>query len=256
MTAGVCAFCNQSAVLTREHIWPRCIIQRTPNYKARYVGKSEKFVEGDLTVKDVCASCNNGALSALDDYICQLYDAHFSRIALARRSRTLFFDFPLLLRWLLKASYNSARANQSDVGLLARYAPFVLRGGPLPEEMEVRLELIHPSKNLNYRPGTRCRKDIPPESARCFRVEIPENPAPGTTVRCIAINSFYFWLIFWPPDTDLSPLRALLPGTALPPNATRMSVFPSRGTLELHTDWVLNPKAGQSMKALRARNGG
>lgn len=248
-----CAFCNQSAALTREHVWPRCIIERTPSYNARYLGKNEKFFEGDLTVRDVCASCNNGVLSALDDYICQLFDAQFSRIALARQSRTFIFNFSLLLRWLLKASYNSARANQSDVALLARFAPFVLGGDLPPDAVEVRLELIHPSKNPNYRPGGGGSKEIPPQSVRCCRIEVPNNPVPGATIRLVAINSFYFWLIFWPPETDPLPLQKLLPGTSLSSRNERVRMFPSRGMLELHSDWMLNPRARQSMKTLRAR---
>jgi hypothetical protein len=248
-----CAFCNGSGKLTREHIWPRCIIERTPSYNARYLGQIETFFEGDLTVKDVCVSCNNGPLSALDNYICELYDAHFSRIAAARQPRNFVFDSQQLFRWLLKASYNSARANQTDTDVLARYAPFVLNGGNSPSEFEVRLELIRPSRNPNYRPGTSAPREIPPLSTRCCRIEVPNNPVPGRIIRLVAINSFYFWLIFWPSDADRTAVQETLPGSSIVPNSRKMTLFPRREMLELHANWVLNPKANESMRVLRVR---
>jgi len=252
----VCAFCDQPSPLTREHIWPRCIIERTRDYNARYVGKAEKFIEGELTIKDVCAVCNSGVLSTLDDYICRLYDTQFSRIAPRRQPRTFIFDYSLLVRWLLKASYNSARANQSDITVLRKYVAFILDGNSLPEGLEVRLELIGPSKNPRFLPGSDNWKEIPPLSVRCCRIEIPGNPVPNTTVRLVAINSFYFWLVFWPLGVDAAPLLALVPGKPLLANTDRITASPKRGTLELHADWVLNPKAGESMRSFRGRNGG
>lgn len=252
----VCAFCDQTAPLTREHIWPRCIIERTPSYNARYLGKTEKFFEGELTVKDVCASCNNGALSSLDDYICGLYDSQLSRIALRRQPRTVLFDYRLLSRWLLKASYNSARANQSDVAVLKQYASYILAGTPDPDGFEVRLELVAPSRNPRYVPGSSGMQEIPPYSVRCCRIEVPHNPVPDTTLRLVAVNSFYFWLVFWPSGVDAAPLRELLPGRPLASTMDRLTLSPKRGTLELHSDWVLNPNASRSMKSFRVRNGG
>lgn len=255
-SAQACAFCNQPSPLTREHIWPRCIIERTPDYNARYVGKAEKFIEGELTVRDVCAACNNGVLSMLDDYICRLYDTQFSRIASRRQPRTFIFDHSLLLRWLLKTSYNSARANHSDIAVLKQYSTFILDGNPKPEGLEVRLELISPSKNPRYLPGTDNLREIPPESVRCCRIEVPGNPVPNTTIRLVAINSFYFWLVFWPPSVDATPLLARVPGKPLLTRVDRITVSPRRGMLEVHADWVLNPKASESIRSFRKRNGG
>ena len=252
----VCAFCDQPSPLTREHIWPRCVIERTPSYNARYLGKTEKFFEGELTVRDVCAACNNGVLSSLDDYICNLYDTQFSRVAARRQPRTVLFDYGLLLRWLLKASYNSARANQSDIAVLKRYASYILAGTPDPDGLQVRLELIAPSKNPRHVPGSTGMQEIPPYSVRCCRIEIPHNPVPGTTVRLVAVNSFYFWLVFWSSGTDASSLLQFLPGKPLAPNMDRVTLTPKRGTLEVLADWVLNPNANRSMKSFGARNRG
>lgn len=252
-TARTCAFCDQPVPLTREHVWPRCIIERTPKYTARYIGQAQKFIKGEATVKDVCAECNNGVLSALDDYICQLYGEQLFRIALARQSRTFLFNFPLLLRWLLKASYNAARANHSDVVLLSRYAPFILHGGAIPEGVEVRLELIHPSKARAHPPSGRHQRELLPQSVRCCRIEIPANPVTGMTLRLVAINSYYFWLVFGAPKGSSLPF---LPGKPLSPQANRLTAFPSRGAIEAHADWVLDPKANAAMMSLQAQNAG
>jgi len=157
---------------------------------------------------------------------------------------------------LLKASYNSARANQSDIAVLKQYAAFILDGNSFSEGLEVRLELIGPSRNPRYLPGSENWKEIPPQSLRCCRVEVPGNPVSNTTVRLVAINSFYFWLVFWPSGVDAAPLLTLVPGKSLLANADRVTVSPKRGMLEVHADWMLNPKASESMKSFRGRNGG
>ena len=171
-TVRVCAFSNQAKPLTREHIWPKGIIQRVPGYNARYIGSQQKFVEAELTVKDVCASCNNGALSTLDSYICRLFDAQFVRIAQPRRARTLVYEYEPLLRWLLKTSYNAARANHTDVTRLGVYSSFILLGGIPPQDVQMRLELVHPSKNPKHVPGSNSREFIAPQSVRCSRAEM------------------------------------------------------------------------------------
>jgi hypothetical protein len=146
----------------------------------------------------------------------------------------------------LKTSYNSARANDSHVDVLSQYADFILGGDVVPEGIELRLELVRPHK----RKGA---ADIPPASVRCCRIEVPGNPVPEATVRLVAINSFYFWLLLWPKGADVTRLSDSLPGTPVPTSAGRLRLFPSRDTVEAHTDWASNPRASESMKAFLAR---
>lgn len=243
---ATCAYCGKSSPLTREHIWPRGIIERAPSYNARYIGKVERFVGAELTVKDVCADCNSGALSSLDQYICALWDTQFSRIAVAREPRLFLYDYKLLLRWLLKISYNSARANASDIEVLRKYREFILGDKSIPQQLEVRLELIRPYKKKG-------QPEIPPKSTRCCRVEVPANPTPEATLRLVAINSFYFWILLWPESVNPAQLRRELPGTPLPSNTSQLRLFPSRDTVEVHSQWVLNPRARESMNSFQAR---
>ncbi|OGB23734.1 MAG: hypothetical protein A3I66_15825 [Burkholderiales bacterium RIFCSPLOWO2_02_FULL_57_36] len=251
----ICAYCKKAVPLTKEHLWPSGIIARAKDIDTSYLGKLEKFIDADLTIKDVCAGCNNGPLSTLDAYICDLFDAQFSHPAIRRQARTFIYNYEMLLRWLLKISYNTARANESDVEALSKYVEFMLEGGRTPAEIQIRLELIHASPNPNWTPGSSTIKAIPAVSLRCARVETPENHLPGTTLRLVAIYGFYFWVIIMPPKTDSSLFHSGLPGKLLPPNRSKLSLYSTRGMLELHADWIRNPRAAQSMRDLRVRRG-
>jgi hypothetical protein len=249
----ICAYCRKAAPLTREHIWPGGIIARAKIINTSYLGKLEKFIDTELTIRDVCAECNNGPLSTLDSYVCDLFDAQFSRPPVRRQARTFIYDYETLLRWLLKISFNTARANESDVEVLSKYADFMLEGGCPPADIQVRLELIHASPNPNWTPDSAAMKEIPAVSIRCARIEMPEDPLLGTTLRLVALYGFYFWIAITPPNTDTFLLHRGLPGKLLPSNRSKLSLYPTRGTLELHSDWVRNPRASQSMRDLRAR---
>jgi hypothetical protein len=207
-----------------------------------------------LKIKDVCAACNNGPLSELDSYACALFDTQFFRQAVKRETRNFVYDYPKLLRWLLKISFNVARANDSDGPVLSPFSGYMLHGNtPPPANVQVRLELICPSPNPNWTPGSEARKEIPATTIRCARVLMPENPLPGTTLRAVALHSYYFWVAITPPGVDITALHAGLPGKLIPPNKGRVSVAAKRGMLELHEQWLSNPRANASMRALQAR---
>ena len=76
--------------------------------------QAKKVFGADLIVKDVCARCNNGALSALDTYACKLYDSYFSKTVERNEHVDFRYDHDQLLRWLLKVSYNSSRTTHVD----------------------------------------------------------------------------------------------------------------------------------------------
>lgn len=245
-----CSYCGQAAQLTKEHLWPRGIIVRAKNINTSYFGKLEKFIDAELTIKDVCSSCNSGPLSALDEYICQLFDGQFNRQVPPKQPRNFIYDYEKLLRWLLKISYNTARANGTTVDVLARHRHFILHGGNPPSEVSIRLELIHPSQNPNWAPGDETMKVIPAESIRCCRIEMPDDPLPGATVRLVAIYGYYFWLVFVPNGLNAEEFQSRLPGKLIPSKKGRMSSFASRGMLEVHGSWAMNSKASESMRQL------
>src|ERR1700741_623988 len=97
-----CAYCNSAGPLTREHVWPSCIIDRLPTYKARFTGRG-KAIRGDVTVADVCRTCNHGPLSKLDAYICELFDRYFIHLCERGASIDFEYDWRKLGSWFLKA---------------------------------------------------------------------------------------------------------------------------------------------------------
>jgi hypothetical protein len=116
--ANVCCYCEVGTDLTNEHLFPECILQKTPSGQSISIARTpdgDKAISSAIQTKDVCAHCNNVALSALDTYVCRLHDQFFQKIV-HRGNRVDFrFDFDLLLRWLLKTSYNASRGSASFV---------------------------------------------------------------------------------------------------------------------------------------------
>ena len=191
-----CAYCRTlKSKLTREHIWPSCIVDRVPTYEARYSERADKVFGGDLTIADVCADCNNGPLADLDAYICRLYDRWF--VQFPERGQWLDFDYDWsqLGRWLLKISYNSARACGSDDGVLARFADTILGRDSRPPDLAIWLDLAEPTYLVDAREsGVVVAKRIPPAMTRVCRIQIPDAEIQNYTVRLVAINAFYFYL--------------------------------------------------------------
>jgi len=46
------------------------------DYPIAYLARAKKIAGKNQTIRDVCASCNNGPLSRLDGYVRGLYDAY------------------------------------------------------------------------------------------------------------------------------------------------------------------------------------
>lgn len=194
--ATVCAYCRSTAnKLTREHIWPSCIIKRVPTYAARFSERANKVFSGDLTIADVCDQCNNGPLSYLDAYISKVYDRWF--VQFPERGQWLDFDYDwsLLGRWLLKISFNSARASGSDVAVLEKFADVILGTDARPPDLGIWLDLTAPTYFENqHESGVIEARRVVPAMTRVCRINIPDAEVPNYTVRLVAINAFYFYL--------------------------------------------------------------
>jgi hypothetical protein len=146
-----CAYCGeQKTALTREHIFPAALDRefskdgtgmREPYWLDRL---DEKMVGGQPTVKDVCPECNNVILSKLDSYGLQLYQRNFHRIAENNETVEFDYDYNQLLRWILKLSYNSARANKADdVKHLQKHRWYILGRHKRPARLALYLTLIY-----------------------------------------------------------------------------------------------------------------
>jgi len=148
-----CAYCDKTGTkLTKEHLWPASLhrrIDKANQYIFKepnifYLSKADKIIVAEPQVKDVCAECNNGVLSELDAYICQLWDKYFYKIVERGEEVRFEYNYNLLSRWLLKMSYNSARIHNSDVEHLAKCKGYILGQAPQPDHVMIHLQLAYP----------------------------------------------------------------------------------------------------------------
>jgi hypothetical protein len=153
VTTNVCAYCGSTDRLTREHLWPRALHRRLveagEEKKSRiWLAKIKKEVAGEPTVRDVCAECNNGELSRLDDYICELFDRAFTHVP-ARYAKVEFqYDYHRLKRWLLKMCFNCARIHVSgDMFVFPPLLPYIMgRSNALGRSIQLYVQLVYPSE--------------------------------------------------------------------------------------------------------------
>ena len=188
-----CAYCESPGPFTREHIWPSTLIRKFDQLRT-YNSKTNRFYIGDPVVKDVCAGCNNGRLSQLDMYLDGLYDLCFSSIVRSGEDARLDYDYDLLLRALLKISYNSARSsnNLKSKALLSKFAKFILNGSFCPK-IVLRLQVVTSSKVINLADKTESVLD--PQPLRCGILAYDGPLSHRFLVRTVWINSFCFYLV-------------------------------------------------------------
>jgi hypothetical protein len=199
-----CAYCAASGPFTREHIWPDCIGHRTPSYLAQFSEKADRVFGGDLVIKDVCESCNNGPLSIVDSWFCSEYDRTFDKVVRSAEEFTLEYDYELLSRALLKISYNAARSAGVDNEIMAQFAPFILGVESRPNTYDLFLQLIIPAP-----PRGEDRAEVPPRSTRAGRVMLPSGAVKGAVARVVAVNSFYFVILVYPKNPNRRARRSV-----------------------------------------------
>lgn len=233
-----CAYCGMQRRLTKEHIWPKSIIRRVGK-RASYNPKAGKFFWTDMVITDVCEQCNNGPLSTLDAYGAELYDHYFGSYYLGSKPVEFACDFQRFAKWLLKLSFNAARANGSDYPRLSKYAPYLIDPvARLPDDFTIAADLVLP--------GAIDPKSEPllPGSNRICRIDFTKPIDDWCTVRLVAINSYYFWILIQDvPDSqvNLSHAKAVLariPGTAIARSGVPVSLKSSGADVfNMHKDW-------------------
>ena len=187
-----CAYCGSKEQITREHIWPRCIIERVPSYKIRYSAKAGKIIRSDMTVKDVCRTCNNGSLSELDAYFCGLYDAYFNHEVRMSQPIVFKYDFAKLTRALLKIAYNSSRTTDIDADVLQKYAAVIITPDTHPLGAFIKLVTIHSAQIEDRQKG---KKTIPATAVRSGPFVITNRDRTGLAARIVQIDSYRFYLL-------------------------------------------------------------
>ncbi len=187
--AKPCAFCKIERIATREHIWPKNILEKT-NYEIRYSERAQKIFSGDMIIRDVCAICNNGPLSILDAYAGQLYDSHFGKFERATEKIEFSYDYGKFVRWLLKISYNASRGTRVDSELLAQYAPIIISEHECsPAHVAIFIGRIRPSRKNNG-------QLMKPLGARCGRTRIAGGEYDRwCATRIVTINTYMFNMV-------------------------------------------------------------
>jgi hypothetical protein len=186
-----CAYCDRERTATREHVWPSCFLDRYGREAAKFSVKSQKVHGADYVVGDVCAECNGGRLSEADAYFCLLYDKYFYHLHDFESKVVFEYDYGLLLRSLLKISFNSARAGGSNTEPFLPCRAFMLGEKGAPLNVASFIELVSPSLWPDKNDASIVHKVFP----NTFRAIIARFTKPGgekLLYRVVAVNSFFF----------------------------------------------------------------
>lgn len=152
----ICAYCGNDRPATREHVIPSFMYSFQKQFSESVVGWNEvasRMIQGEAKVKDVCAACNNGTLGELDSYAKNLLSSCGLLVHnYKKRSLSFNYDYSLLLRWLLKVSFNSSRTDGVHAPIFEEHIPFILGNSPPPPRHRVAclLSLAAPELLKNY----------------------------------------------------------------------------------------------------------
>ena len=207
-TMLTCAYCDLPCPPTREHVVPRWYSE-TPGEADTFSARAPvTHLRGDLVVKDVCRSCNSGTLATLDAYGKGLYERYFTAAAYAGEIVEFEYDYDRLVRWLLKLSFNSARAQNADVRVLREFRKCILGQSPLTDRIRCWLHLVAPTcfeVPHVARPARREERGQPdvfePKWFRISQFRVPFNPATSFVQRQVLINSYAFTLLIAPMES-------------------------------------------------------
>lgn len=232
-----CAYCNKERKLTKEHIWPKCIVNRMPDSDLKFLN-SKKIVTGsDLVISDVCSDCNNNLLSLLDSYLCSLFDKYFVNFIEEKIPFNFEYKYELLLRSLLKITFNSSRTVTRTDSDFEKFKNFILYGNEIHENLIIKLDIV----TATLMNGEKYY----PKSARCGTVDINEK-SDKYILRVISINSFYFYIIIAREEYITGELAEKeywdvfnnIPGTIIHPYREKILVnqFSTEDTYSIHSD--------------------
>lgn len=216
-----CTYCNQNATLTREHIIPKSIINLIEKDKQepgqQFIAKSGgKYIDGESTIKDVCARCNNVVLGRLDAYASSEFAPQCIEFLEANQTRKINYDYNLLARWLLKIAYNSSRAYQTDTELLRPYRGYIQGNNRTPSRLSLFALGIKPH-TLNTEQQIRFfekygyqEKTLYPDMFRISQILIPSQYASTCVTRGFFIRSVLILLLLGPKKMPEHHFKSLI----------------------------------------------
>lgn len=194
-----CAYCGRSTNLTREHVCPDFLDRMMfPNGSFAFIGGANKLVVTQVKIRDVCETCNSGVLAELDSYGKELAASYFQKIVQDVAVR-FEYDYDLLLRWLLKVSYNASRAYKSPNQAFKAYIPYIMGEASDPPTTALMVGVWRPSfyrGRLYY-----------PTDVRFSTLVVPDKPYTGLLLaRMFTIRSYAFIILGWADQSDPSDI--------------------------------------------------
>lgn len=193
----ICAYCDNTSNFTKEHIFPSAIIKSFNIDLLSISDKSDYYFKGDLVIGDVCATCNSGALSKLDQHFITSFKNQMITPLKPGDEVTFNYDYDLLLRELLKISYNSARASKygySSRIILGKYTPFITHGEKKPDGIIISLLIVTSANRINLETGGD-EAPLEPYLLRSTSIDCLNLSTNNYIVRMVAFNSFWFFLL-------------------------------------------------------------
>lgn len=228
---------------SRVSTWPAALHARLLNANDQksnhfWLARLRGEISNEPKIRDVCAVCNNGELSRLDDYICRLFDMAFINI-LQRHERVHFeYDYHLLKRWVLKTCYNSARIHDSrDLFALRTLLPYIMGSDlKLGRSVDLFLQLVYPEDVPSSDLSSDTSEEFPPtfmpldsRVGHCvFRL-----PGEGQKVlRTVHLRSYSFYIAFSDPEGSRTEqhrfrsafLRTMTETQRLQPSLSRIDI--------------------------------
>lgn len=209
-----------------------------PELDLKFLDSKKIVTNSELTIADVCAVCNNNKLSILDSYFCSLYDTHFRHFVEEKKPTKFKYNYELLLRSLLKITYNSSRTKSRINNDFKKYKEFILNGDKIREDIIVKADIITPAI-ING-------KKIYPKSARCGTLSI-DTIAKNLILRMVSVNSYHFYLIISKNDKmtknehcEFNAILKRIPGTIIQPYQEEIEIteFSKEDAYSIHKPHV------------------
>lgn len=193
-----CAYCGEAKKLTREHIIPNWYIKKEDETENNFfLAKAKSFLKSDLVVKDVCSQCNGGPLSHLDNYGKKIFDKYLTHFIYKGQVVRFSYDYSKFIKWLVKLSYNSSRANDSDFEILSQYANVLITDNPIPDNIFVYCGLVAPSiiKNDEVHLAEKSEESMfEPDWFRIGVFRVADFNSLNWSFRHVSINSYIFYI--------------------------------------------------------------
>ena len=213
-----CAYCGRGGPVTREEVFPKVISEKIGFSIFVDQTRSGKPT-GAVTVRDVCRRCNNELLGALDQYVGELYKDYWAEPVREPVDILFAYRYDLLLRWLLKAFYNAARARagQAQLEPLRLNVPYMLGATPRPHfrtSVLVGVALASSASLAEQELGMPVVFSPLVHKFGDLHFDDPSKESVIALSQSVSLNSYFFLVLVFRSETADPVRRAIVEGVA------------------------------------------